>query len=193
MRILLIAPLLWDTTQDVEMLDMRGYDVITYAHLTSQDYPHNAKCKPTFRAVRMHIAQECMEGRIPVLHPNASMDLARIVAGICVALDTPLIHLEELPACPPVAQEVIHSLNIAAQYAPRPVVRLPCSTTPKSTNPWRERWAVLKERWLRWEQRFNHRYGDLLKNPVSRQMHAEARARQHVQYKAPENPATTTG
>lgn len=193
MRILLIAPILARTGQEEEMLDMRGYDVLTFAHLCSAEYPHNAGCTPSFKVVRMHIALELIGGRIPVLHPEAPMELARIVAGTSTALAMPLLHLQELPAIPPASTEVIDALNVAASYLQQAATAPLHLLTPQSMAPWRERWATLKKRWLRWERRFNDRYGDLLKNPVSRRMHTEARTHAHVPYKAPDNPATTTG
>jgi len=56
---------------------------------------------------------------------------------------------------------------------------------PKTPREW---WLGLTERCRRWEARFNARYGQLLKNPVSRQLQEQHRSPFHRETHAPSVP-----
>lgn len=168
MRLILIASYSdLVSIEDADLLNLRGYNAITFAHLHEPAYTLNKGCVPTAVMAWQNLAVEILENGLPVLHPECPPELAARVAALCRALHAPLVHLEALPACPPVSTEVIDSINVAASIA---LIVLPTEATAPDEfyTPLRERLRLagtwIADALVRFEHWFNREWGWFLTN-----------------------------
>lgn len=203
-RLLILADLSSiNADQDKALLNLYGYDAVTYFDLSLPKYRHNRGCVPTDRQLRDNIAVELLEGAIVVIHDDLSQPLERWVVQLCRVLELPAVPLAEVPFVPAqMTQERIDAANITGvpcyngadtmprigtsnglvvdpTYAhsvamqPAPVIR---HTNAPVAQP-----AMLRTWWQRAAHLFARmdRYiGDGLKNPMVRE---QQRAAQHEQ------------
>lgn len=115
MRLLLIAPFeSIDAREDAQLLKMRGYDAVTYGHLYHPKYTYNCGSMATERLAWHNVCTEMLYGTLAVIHPDAKPAQIAEVASLCRAMKVHLVHLQDLPACPPENTEVLDAANCVA-------------------------------------------------------------------------------
>jgi hypothetical protein len=115
MRLLILAPFdSINAEEDAQVLNARGYDAVTFYHLHEPSYAHNRNAVPTARQAQHNVVLELLEGALAVIHPDAKPGMITEVATVCRYMRLPMVRYEDLPACPPMSEEVIDAHNCVA-------------------------------------------------------------------------------
>lgn len=184
MRLILLTPFeSLDAEHDVAILQARGYDAVSYYGLYDATYRLNRGMRVPVGMAHVNLLAELCEGAIPVVHPDSQRELVREVAAVCRFAHVPMLRMEDLPACPPVQQEVIDARNCvleplrAAQETKAPVPAMPMRHGSGRLRTLVTGWLAKADARLAW-----------MKNPMARAQRAGVR-----EYAEGGVPVQTTG
>jgi len=156
---LLFGPGALFDAQDMAVLNLRGYEVIT-----SQDVATYAKGESVRHLKRVQVCtvMNCCPGhtRVVVLHPNLDEEERANMVVFCKVLGAVCMDLCDLPALAPEHQASLMELDLCG--------RLDYGRCDEhnALHKLGDRLASVCRTLLRWEARANAWFGDGLKNPV---------------------------
>lgn len=185
MRLLILTPFeSLDAERDVLILQARGYEAVSYYGLYAAEYRLNRGLKVPVGMAHINLLAELCEGTIPVIHPESRRELVEQVAEVCRFAHVPLLHWEDLPACPPVSQEVLDALNCAAAPVwPQAYCEVPTVALSNKRSPVGRLMDRLSTVLTRMDAKL-----DWMKNPMAREQRAAVR-----EYGDGGVPVATTG
>jgi len=218
MRLILFSSTHSDDVQATAMVlrEVRGYQALSFHELSSPTYQGQG-CKASPRATLQNLMLEMAYGAVLVIHPETEPAIALDLIHACRFLRCTWCYLHDLPPQAPVSHQDLDLVLNTLEYldsrpealstydpvlnkAPKkiPVTSLclavdmdadgPVIDRPRTPLEWL---GGLWRRWLRWELRFNARYGHVLKNPVSRAlMERQAPVRPYKLDTSPPPPVT---